>query len=369
MLGGTSIEGEIWLGDNRASGGTLVLTGDGSQAPGVVVMMNRLTADRQIFGVENEPVQFNVAGDGRFAARGLEPGHYYASYTPPEPGAAPVTKVLDVPRVESFQCAIQYADSTVEGFVIDTGGQPVSGASVVASAGDGTQEISAFTDGDGRFSVQGLEPGHAVLTASHSDFSPSDPAEFDLRDGYSEGPVVLELLPQDGARVKLTVNAMAGSAGGAPVYLVGPETSTGFTDGGGLASFTGIMAGSYRPCGFAYGGATGCGENLSVDDGDQLQANLELGRGGYVDIYLSTSKSAVATKGAKRGPSVRVMTTDGVDISSLLLMASPPQPIAGGIRLGPLQADDYVVSIGTEAGPRQGQVSIYEGDASELDLR
>jgi len=183
--------------------------------------------------------------------------------------------------------------------------------------------------------------------------------------------VVLELLPQDGANVMLTVNAMAGSAGGAPVYLVGPETSTGFTDGGGLASFSGIMAGSYRPCGFAYGGATGCGENLSVDDGDQLQAKLELGRGGYVDIYLSTSKSAATTVGmsAKRGPSVRVMTTDGVDISSLLVMASPPQQIAGGLRIGPLQADDYIVSVATEGGARQGQVSVHEGDASELDLR
>ncbi len=368
MLGGTSIEGEIWLGDNRAAGGTLVLTTNGAQAPGVVVMMQRLTADRQIFGVDNEPVQFSVAADGRFAGRGLQPGRYFASYTPPEGGSAPVTKPLDVPQVESFQCAIQYANSTVEGFVVDTSGEPVSGASVVATAGDGIQEISAFTNGEGRFSVQGLEPGRAVLTASHSEFASSNPSEFDLRDGYSEGPVVLELLPQDGANIFLTVNALAGSAGGAPVYLVGPETSTGFTDGGGLASFSGITAGSYRPCGFAYGGATGCGENLSVDDGDRLQASLELGRGGYVDVYLSTAKSAVAGT-TKRGPSVRVMTTDGVDISSLLLMASPPQATAGGMRIGPLQSDDYVISVTTEAGPRQGTVSVYEGDASELDLR
>ncbi len=367
MLGGTSIEGEIWLGDSRASGGTLVLTTDGAQAPGVVVMMQRLTADRQIFGIDREPVQFTVAADGRFAGRGLEPGRYFASYTPPEGGSAPVTKALEVPRVESFQCAIQYANSTVEGFVVDTSGQPVSGASVVASAGDGIQEISAFTNDEGRFSVQGPRTGRAVLTASHSDFSSSDPSEFDLRDGYSEGPMILELLPQDGAEIFLTVNAMAGSAGGAPVYLVGPETSTGFTDGGGLASFSGITAGSYRACGFAYGGATGCGDNLSVDDGDQLQASLELGRGGYVDVYLSTAKSAVAAA-TKRGPSIRIMTTDGVDISSLLLMASPPQATAGGMRIGPLQADDYIISVehGSGPAPRHCSPSTKEMRASSI---
>jgi len=368
MLGGIRIEGEIFLGDSRAPGGTLVLTTGGSQASGVVVMVQRVTADRQFFGVDQQPMQFMVSPDGRFAGSGLVSGRYYAAYTPVGPGAAPVTKILDVPRVETFQCAIQYADAAVEGFVIDTDGLPVAGASVVASAGDGIQDATAFTDAEGRFSVRGLEPGRLVLTANHTDFAPSEPSEFDLRDGYSEGPVVLELLPHDGAAILLTVNSLTGSSGGAPVYLVGPQTETGFTDGGGFASFSGISAGSYRPCGFAYGGATGCGPALSVSDGDELQAQLDLGRGGYVDVFLTAAKS-LAADGAKRGPSVRVMTADGVDLSSLLFMANPPQPTEGGVRIGPLQADDYIISVGTDAGPRQGQVSVREGEPVELDLR
>jgi len=371
MLGGIQIEGEIWLGKNRAQGGTLVLTTDGSQAAGVVVMMQRLTADRQIFGIDSQPVQFAVGADGRFIGKGLDPGRYYAAYTPPDAGAAPVTRTLDIPRVESFQCAIQYSDATVEGVVIDTGGRPVAGASVIARAGDGVQEVSAFTDGEGRFAVRGLEPGRLVLTADHTEFSPSEPSELDLRDGSVEGPLVLELQPPDGANIMLAVHAAAGSAGGAPVYLVGPETSTGFTDGGGLATFSGISAGSYRACGFAYGGATGCGENLFVDDGDRLQAQLDLGRGGYVDVWVGSSAGAKAGSTAdvsKRGPSVRVMTSDGVDLTSLLTMASPPRPIDGGVRIGPLQADDYIISVGTENGPRQGQVRIREGEPTELDL-
>jgi hypothetical protein len=259
--------------------------------------------------------------------------------------------------------------------VVDSDHNPVAGASVLANAGDGIQESTAFTDADGRFFVRGLEPGHMVLTASHTDFAPSTPLEFDLRDGSAEGPVVIELPPHDGASIMLAVHTVAGSAGGAPVYLVGPETSTGFTDGGGLATFSGIPAGSYRPCGIAYGGATGCGPNLMVDNGEQLQAQLDLGRGGFVDIYVDdetptfgTAKS-VSAMSAKRGPRIRVMTADGVDLSSLLFMASPPQQMGGGIRIGPLQEDDYIVSVTTEAGPREGRVRVREGEGVSLDLR
>ena len=124
MLGGISVEGEVWLGDERAAGGTLILTTEGAQAPGVVVMMQRVTADRQFFGIDQQPLQFMVSGDGRFAGSGLSPGRYYASYTPAGGASAAITKILDVPHVESFQCAIQYSDAVVEGFVIDTDGQP-----------------------------------------------------------------------------------------------------------------------------------------------------------------------------------------------------------------------------------------------------
>jgi hypothetical protein len=375
MLGGIRIEGEIWLGDERAPGGTLVLTTEGAQAPGVVVMMQRVTADRQIFGIDQQPMQFAVGPDGRFGGSGLTVGRYWASYTPPGPGGAPVTKVLDVPQVDTYRCAIQYSDASVEGFVVDGDHHPVAGASVLASAGDGLQDVTAFTDAEGRFVVRGLEPGHLVLTASHTDFAPSNPSELDLRDGSSEGPIVLELLPHDGASILLAVSTAAGSAGGAPVYLVGPETSTGFTDGGGLATFSGIPAGSYRPCGIAYGGATGCGQTLLVDNGEQLQAQLDLGRGGFVDIYLDddangfAAAKGVAVAASKRGPSIRVMTADGVDLSSLLFMASPPQQTSVGVRIGPLQADDYIVSVSTEVGLRQGQVEVREGEGASLDLR
>jgi protocatechuate 3,4-dioxygenase beta subunit len=373
MLGGIRIEGEIWLGDDRAPGGTLILTTEGAQAPGVVVMMQRVTDERQIFGIDQEPLQFMVAPDGRFAGSGLTAGQYYASYTPPDPGAAPITKALFVPQVDTHRCLIQYADAAVEGYVIDEDNNPVAGASVLASAGDGIQDITAYTDAEGHFLVRGLEPGHLVLTASHTDFAPSEPSELQIRDGSAEGPIVLELQPHDGASVLLAVHTAPGSASGAMVYLVGIETSTGFADTGGTVTFSGVSAGSYLPCGFVFGGTTGCGQNLMVDNGEQLQADLNLGQGGYVDIYLSDddnvgTKSGVVVAAAYRGPIIQV-TTGGFDISSMLNMASPPQPTSEGVRIGPLRADDYTVSVITEAGPRQGQIRVREGETVSLDLR
>jgi protocatechuate 3,4-dioxygenase beta subunit len=361
VLGGIRIEGEVWLGDRPAQGGTVVLTTGGAQAQGVVVMFDRGGAgDRELFGLDAPPVQLAVATDGRFAGAGLEPGRYWASYTSTESGAAPVTKVIDVPRVDTFQCVLQYSDAAVEGFVVDVDGQAVAGASVLASASGGAQEATAFSDGDGRFSVRGLEPGSVVLTASHDGFSPSEPAEVELSEGRSEGPVVLELEPPDGAKIDLTLRTAAGSVGGAPIYLVGTDTATGFTDGSGFAHFSGLPAGAYRPCGFAYGGATGCGTDLRVVEGDQLQASLDLGQGGYVEVLYGAEKSL---------PRVTVVTADGIDLSSMLFMASPPQPMPGGVRIGPLQVDDYIITVASPAGPRQGQVTIADGQAKELDLR
>jgi hypothetical protein len=39
------------------------------------------------------------------------------------------------------------------------------------------------------------------------------------------------------------------------------------------------------------------------------------------------------------------------------------------VRIGPLQADDYIVSVSTEVGLRQGQVEVREGEGASLDLR
>ena len=148
--------------------------------------------------------------DGRFFGAGLTVGRYYASYTPPGSGAAPITRVLDVPQVETYECAIQYSDAAVEGYVIDSDRNPVAGASVLASIAEGAQDVTAFTDAEGHFLVRGLDPGHLVLTASHTDFAPSNPSELEIRDGSSEGPIVLELLPHDGASIMLAVNTVAG---------------------------------------------------------------------------------------------------------------------------------------------------------------
>jgi hypothetical protein len=111
-----------------------------------------------------------------------------------------------------------------------------------------------------------------------------------------------------------------------------------------------------------------------VDNGEQLQADLNLGQGGYVDIYLRDdydvgTKSGVVVAAAQRAPQIQVLTGGGFDISSMLFMASPAQPFSEGIRIGPLRADDYTVSVMTETGPMQGYVQVREGEEVSLDLR
>ena len=55
-------------GGRDAPGGTLVLTTEGAQAPGVVVMMQRVTADRQIFGIDHSAEGTATAEAARISA-------------------------------------------------------------------------------------------------------------------------------------------------------------------------------------------------------------------------------------------------------------------------------------------------------------
>jgi len=71
----------------------------------------------------------------------------------------------------------------------------------------------------------------------------------------------------------------------------------------------------------------------------------------------------------ERLPSLRVLTADGIDLTSMLMMVSPPQTGPQGIRLGPLRDDDYQIVVTTASGPRQGMIGTTDGETVELDLR
>ncbi len=359
-LGGMRLEGQVLIGDRPAAGGHLVLATAGARGDGMVVMVQTDADRRRFFGIDQAPRSVVVAGDGRFAADGVLPGIYTASYTPPDPGASPVSRELVVPQTEVHRCLIRFSDSGVDGVVVDPDGMPVAGAAVLVVDLGNRPLADGYSDGDGGFSFFGLDPGAVRVAAAHGEFSEAAPIEVELRPGQRAGPLTLELGPPDGAELTLVVTSAGGSLGGAPVYLVGATTLTGFTDSQGIAVFTGVEAGRYRPCAAAYGGAAGCGAELAVDDGDRRDAAVELGRGGVIDVLLGP---------VERTPAMRVLTADGIDLTSLLMMVSPPLPGPDGVRIGPLRADDYRVVV-TRAGiTREGTVATVEHDTVTLDLR
>ncbi len=358
-LGGLRLEGEVRIGDRPASGGNLVLTTDGARGDGVVVMVQTNADQRRFFGIEQPPVAIAVDGAGRFAADGISPGIYTASYTAPG-GGSPVGRELVVPQTEHHRCLIRFSDAGLDGTVIDPDGLPVAGAAVLVRSMDGRPLASGFSDGDGAFAFTGLDPGAIRVTAIHGEFGDTEAMEVDLRDGDRVGPVTLELKSPDGAEVTLSVRSAAGSLSGAPVYLVGAETLTGFTDAQGTTGFTGIEPGRYRPCAASFGGGAGCGSEVELDNGDRRDLVLDLGRGGVVDVLLGPME---------RLPALRVMTADGIDLTSMLMMVSPPMPGPDGVRIGPLKADDYQISVVMPEGTRRGTVSAIEEETTVLDLR
>jgi hypothetical protein len=71
----------------------------------------------------------------------------------------------------------------------------------------------------------------------------------------------------------------------------------------------------------------------------------------------------------ERAPALRVFTDDGIDMTSMLMMVSPPLPGPEGVRIGPLRSDRYRITVAMGEGPRQGVVATSEGETAELDLR
>lgn len=359
-LGGLRLEGEVWIGDRPAAGGHLVLSTDGARGDGMVVMVQSDADERRLFGVDRPPVSIAVGNDGRFASDGVSAGVFTVSFTPPGNGGSPVSQELVIPQTDHHRCLIQFSDAGLEGLVVDPDGLPVAGAAVWVQTRDGRNLASGFSDGDGAFAFVGLDPGAVRVGAIHGEFGDAKPMEIELRTSDTAGPITLELQAPDGAELVLTVHSAAGSLSGAPVYLVGAETMTGFTDGSGVADFSGVAPDRYRPCAAAYGGAAGCGPEIELGDGDQREIELELGRGGFVEVLLGPME---------RLPALRVLTTDGIDLTSMLMMVSPPIPGPDGVRLGPLKIDSYRITVAMPEGTREGVVDAAEGETAVLDLR
>lgn len=123
------------------------------------------------------------AADGSFTVAAVAPGTYRLIATHPEMepvGTAPIA--VDT-RGAGRTIAIEMrAGAVLAGTVVDTGGAPVSWATVrvgpeQARAGSSTRQVVA--DIDGRFRMSGLARQPTVVVASSAEAS-SEPARFDL---------------------------------------------------------------------------------------------------------------------------------------------------------------------------------------------
>lgn len=164
---------------------------------GAPVVSFRLRAERQGESESDSDFGDSVASrfrddEGRFLLQGLTPGDWRltvdaAGHASPSavrfrmPDAGP--QLIVVPR-----------EALVTGVVLDSRGEPVSGAQVRADQGADDE-----TDKQGVFKLRGLPAGPTQLTATGPGGAPSPPLQVELVQGSTVEGLVLHLRP--GARI------------------------------------------------------------------------------------------------------------------------------------------------------------------------
>ncbi len=350
VVGGVTVEGRVWLGDEPVSGGRLILVRAGAEPGGAAVAVARPDGVR-LFGPGLGPRHATTVGpDGGFHLEGVDPGAYTAAFSPDLPGAGAMTTAVTVPDAATAYLDLRFPDGSVAGTVLDPWERPVPGARVTLAAGGATRHAVAGAGGAFRFG--GLPAGRVRLVAAHSEFRDSEPVEVDLDEGGAEEGVVLRLRPPAGGTVRLALEPAVGAAAGAPAVLAGPVTRTAFADGAGVASWEGLPQGTYRACARAFGGALGCTEPFQLDEDGEVELTLSTGRGGAVRVV-----------GAGPG-AVRVALPDGTSLGALAMLSGALRREGNDVVVGPLEPGTYAVTVAGWPGPRL--VEVREGETTRV---
>lgn len=157
-----------------------------------------------MFGVGAERKQDSVVDseDGRFRLAGLRPGTWQVRILADGYARSDVQEIsLPLPDGAPPIRFVLQPSATVEGSVLDSLGQPVSGARVglqleLAQRVQQQMEgggIAAFTDNAGRFRLEGLDPGPAALEATREGFAASEAVAVDLVAGEVTRDITLAL--------------------------------------------------------------------------------------------------------------------------------------------------------------------------------
>ncbi len=137
------------------------------------------------------PVEIVTDADGRFSLLGgVRPGSAVLGVQ--APGWPALRRTVEVDRSADIDLELRLqAGASLVGHVVDASGAPLVGVQIKAGAPDrqegfapGPEELSAVTDGDGLYRIDGLSPGPCTLeTRGPSAAAGSVRAEFTLEPG------------------------------------------------------------------------------------------------------------------------------------------------------------------------------------------
>lgn len=193
--------------------------------------------------------------DGQFLVTGLENRKYVfvASRFGWLPGLARVVAAPGAPRVTIHLSRM----GVIRGTVVDTDGDPIAHAIVVAmlsgAFGVGSSPIIWVTDTDGKFAQDRFRPGTYYLWARHGEMQVYPPEKLEINEGNPDASIELAVSHR-GARVRghlalssglpLDPETRAVLVGRSPLAF--PRKAVGDVDRGGNFTISGVLPGRYE---------------------------------------------------------------------------------------------------------------------------
>jgi hypothetical protein len=389
-----------------------VVQGDTVTAPGVTLK----AAGGQVSGTVNTTSNQPLAGvsvtatpksgqstwnsvttgaDGTYLMEGLEPGTYLFTFAAPGTPYVSASKAVtlltggDVPTDQSAQLHI---GGSISGKVMgqsDSGDFLVGGVSVLAIPTSGSSpSVSAVTNSQGEFTIQGLDTGSYVLEVSPKGAPfPRFMTQFYRvpgLDGYPvvttrESATVLNLtLGQTllNNNIRLAVGASIGGKvyDGKKIPMEGAKILAQPGPNCGLDSATAYSA---KDGSFELTGLSPCSYSLTVTKSDYVPATisvpvLTLGVVSRVqDVVLNlggTLQGAVTDAGGKRLERVSVLATPGIScLGSISLVAYTDS--TGNYRVSGLDKCTYAVRFVKQGFVEQStQISIDNASTNSVDI-
>lgn len=256
-------------------------------------------------------------GEGRFLARGLDPGPL--ALLVEAPGYRPRQLRIEIPDEgdpDPLEIALE-TGAEVEGRVL-AAGQPLAGVFVSAyptsSAGPQSRALAA-TDGDGRYRLAGLAAGrHRIELVDTEGRQAAE--ELEVRPGRQE----LDLHLPGGGLAGRVVDAAGAPVAGADLWANGPQNRHARSAPDGAFAFPSLPPGPYR----------------------LAARHPEAGRAKIPEVQVADRTVALPDlalePGAVAGVAGRLLGLDDRDLARAWVMAEPLQEGRGGVvqgRVGP----------------------------------